>query len=174
MVAFPICDRTATALERVSTMGNKRFEFRGFKKPEDNAAWHSAVGAAIYKWRRKRGLSQQALADRTSATRGQVSKYELGNASPKAEHLIEIAQALQITIFDLQPNMVSTYPLSPDENYNLLLRKTEAVIGEVRELQRLAKAVYANRADIADHAKTNLETTEEIARRRYLDADDEQ
>lgn len=154
-------------------MGNKRFEFRGFKKPEDNAEWHSAVGAAIYKWRRKRGLSQQALADRTSATRGQVSKYELGNASPKAEHLIEIAQALQITIFDLKPNMVSTYPLTPDENYNLLLRKTEAVISEVREVQRLAAAVYANRANITEPGSTGLETAEEVARRRHLDTDEE-
>lgn len=159
-------------------MGNKRYEYRGFKKPEDNADWHSAVGAAIYKWRQKRGLSQQGLADRTSATRGQVSKYELGNAAPKAEHLIEIAQALQITIFDLQPNMISTYPLSPDENYNLLLRKTEAVIAELREIQRLAKAVYvspthSHHREVTNPQAPDLITAEEIARQRHLDTDEE-
>ena len=159
-------------------MGNKRYLFRGYKKPDDNIEWHKAAGAAIYKWRQKRGLSQQALADRTSATRGQISKYELGNASPKAEHLIEIAQALQITIFDLQPNMVSTYPLSPDENYNLLLRKTEAAIAELREIQRLAKAVYTNPKyshyrEVTDPQDPSLVTAEEIARQRHFDTDEE-
>lgn len=159
-------------------MGNKRFLFRGFKRPDDNRAWHKASGEMIYKWRQRRGLSQQALADRTSATRGQISKYELGNASPKAEHIIEIAQALQITIHDLQPQLVTTYPLTPDESYNLLLRRTEAAIAELREIQRLARAVYtspkfSHHREVKDPQDPSLQTVEEIARQRHLEKEEE-
>ena len=155
-------------------MGAKRYEFRGYKKPEDNFAWHKACGEALYKWRIKRGLSQQGLADRTSATRGQISKYELGNAAPRAEHLIEITQALQITLFDLSPNLISTYPLTPDENYNLLLRKTEAAIAELREIQQLARTIYTNPEYIHKRElPDDLVTKEEMARREALDTDEE-
>lgn len=157
-------------------MGNKRYSFTGIKRPSDNAEWHKAAGRAMYEWRIKRGLSQQNLADKTSATRGQVSKYELGNASPKAEHLVEIAQALQITIQDLQPDMITTCKLDKQESFNLLLRKTEAVISDMREIQRLARTVfvderYSGHLQVIDRFHPDYTTPEELRRARGEDSE---
>lgn len=51
----------------------------------------------LRKLRQARGLSGQALAEQANITRQAISKFEKGQATPKPETLILIADALGVT-----------------------------------------------------------------------------
>jgi lactoylglutathione lyase len=54
------------------------------------------VGRKIYELRVRSGLSQEALADRLGVTRQSVSKWELGQASPDIEKVIQICHLFNV------------------------------------------------------------------------------
>ncbi len=54
----------------------------------------SALGAALQAMRKQKGLSRQALAERTGGLRSHVSAIEKGTVNPRASTLIALAAAL--------------------------------------------------------------------------------
>lgn len=57
----------------------------------------------IRKARKERGITQQELADRIGVNRATVSKYESGQISIPFSQVLAIAEALDITLYDLSP-----------------------------------------------------------------------
>lgn len=55
----------------------------------------------IRKIRRKRGLSQQELADKINISQRMISKYELNIADPSLARLIQIAAILNVSLDEL-------------------------------------------------------------------------
>ena len=56
---------------------------------------------ALRKLRIRSGLSQQAMADALRVNRATYSYYELGTTAPDFQHIVEIAQVLDIPVGDL-------------------------------------------------------------------------
>jgi len=59
------------------------------------------LGAALRETRQRRGMSQQALADRASLSRNFVAQVERGESSPTVATLARLATALGTTVGDL-------------------------------------------------------------------------
>lgn len=59
------------------------------------------VGKTIKEWRKKRGLSQKELADKTGISLSSIKKYELELRVPKLEQLIKIADVLDMPLYEL-------------------------------------------------------------------------
>lgn len=120
-------------------MGRKRDNFDGVKSPEQNKQWREELGRNVAHWRLVRGISQQALANRTSTNRPQISKIELGTTVPKAEHLLEIAQALQVDLRDIVPPIVFEFELSHEEATHLLVQRIQHVRQDLEDVEELAQ-----------------------------------
>lgn len=60
-----------------------------------------AIGAALRRWRKDRGLTLQAMADRTGLSIGYLSQIERDLASPTLDNLWRICKALDIPIHRL-------------------------------------------------------------------------
>lgn len=60
-----------------------------------------AIGAALRRWRKNRGLTLQAVADRTGLSIGYLSQIERDLASPTLDNLWRICQVLNIPIHRL-------------------------------------------------------------------------
>lgn len=65
----------------------------------------SNVGKNVAKFRQLHGMTQQELSARTGITQGQISNIEHGRHEPKLNHLRELAQALQVTIDQLNERL---------------------------------------------------------------------
>lgn len=62
------------------------------------------IGQNIIKYRKKRELSQEDLAEKVGVSRQAVSKWERGESVPSTENLVVVAEALDITIEELTTN----------------------------------------------------------------------
>lgn len=61
----------------------------------------SKLGEQIYRYRTKKGLSQQELAEKLEVSRQSVSKWEVGGAVPDLERLMKMAALFGVTLDDL-------------------------------------------------------------------------
>lgn len=59
------------------------------------------IGAGIARRRKQLGLSQEELAKQLGVTRQAVSKWESGSALPSVDNIVELAQALSVTVDEL-------------------------------------------------------------------------
>ena len=111
---------------------------------EEIKAWRVEVGRRVKEYRRKRGLSQQALADMTSTLRPIISKIELGNTEIRARHLLEIAAALVVRPSELVPE-ISVVRVADVKGGTLseLLRQAERLQAESSELVRLLRRIVS-------------------------------
>ncbi|WP_455240152.1 helix-turn-helix domain-containing protein [Variovorax durovernensis] len=60
-----------------------------------------ALGAAIRRARKARGLSQEGLADVSSSERSYISSIERGNQNPSVMKLVQVANALGLPLAEL-------------------------------------------------------------------------
>lgn len=60
-----------------------------------------AIGSVIRRARMRRGLSQEALAERVGTARCKISVWEKGLHTPTFESLLKIAKALDTTAWNL-------------------------------------------------------------------------
>lgn len=112
------------------------------KEQEENQEWREQLGDNIKLWRIARGLSQQALANRTSTTRATISKLELGNTKPRAEHMIEIATALSVDLRDIVPEFSSpAFTMNRAEAVNLLVSRIDHMKADLDDLKSLAERI---------------------------------
>ena len=63
------------------------------------------LGETILKYRQKRGLSQEKLAEQVGVSRQAVSKWEVGDAIPDTDKLIPLARTLGISVDELLGNV---------------------------------------------------------------------
>lgn len=68
----------------------------------DTADLRKTLASNILRLRRDRGMSQQALADRIGISRVQLNRIENGRASPSAELLFSLADALSVATDSLR------------------------------------------------------------------------
>ena len=73
------------------------------------------VGMRIQELRVKNGLSQAALADKLGVTRQSVSKWELEQAMPETEKVIDMSRLFRVTTDDLLLINADSY-LKPNQN----------------------------------------------------------
>jgi transcriptional regulator with XRE-family HTH domain len=59
------------------------------------------LGRRIREERDKRGMTQQALADKTGLSRGFIARLETGRHDPSATTLAKLARALRVDVGDL-------------------------------------------------------------------------
>ena len=62
------------------------------------------LGKNIYNSRKKKGLSQENLAEKINVSRQTISNWELGETYPNPEQLILLSNVLQISIDELVDN----------------------------------------------------------------------
>ena len=75
-----------------STIGRRLGQDRGYR-PEDRLA--TGIGAEVRRQRRRRGLSQAALAAAVGRDRSTVSRWEAGERLPTLAALVALARALR-------------------------------------------------------------------------------
>jgi transcriptional regulator with XRE-family HTH domain len=65
-----------------------------------------AIGTALKEWRKIRGLSQWALADKSGVGYASIARIETGRQDPTVGMLARLAEALGIGLVDLfsEPN----------------------------------------------------------------------
>ena len=56
------------------------------------------LGKKLYKLRKEKGLSQEALAEKVGTTRQAISKWENGQGFPETEKLLQLSNALEVSI----------------------------------------------------------------------------
>ncbi len=59
------------------------------------------ISEKLYTLRKRRGLSQERLAEKLNVSRQAISKWELGTAIPESEKLIAISQFFGVSLDDL-------------------------------------------------------------------------
>jgi transcriptional regulator with XRE-family HTH domain len=69
------------------------------------AEWRTAFGAHLRAARERRGLSQEALAERAGLDRKVIYRTELGQTSPRLDAVVQIAAALSVQPSALLPRM---------------------------------------------------------------------
>ncbi|MFI5340333.1 MAG: helix-turn-helix domain-containing protein [Candidatus Methylomirabilales bacterium] len=62
---------------------------------------HRAIAEQVREWRKLRGLSQRALAERAEVGYVLVARLELGQTDPRLSTLHRLAEALGIDVMDL-------------------------------------------------------------------------
>lgn len=90
------------------------------------------IGEKIKKFRIERNLSQKQLAIMSGMSEPAIRNYELGNRQPSEKQLEKIAQALNISMYTLKPNldtylgiMHSLFYL--EDFYNLKITEIEGI-----------------------------------------------
>ena len=67
----------------------------------DNSERYRDLGCAISYYRKRKGLTQEQLAEKLSVTRQTLAKWENGEASPTIDDCIRMADIFDITVNDL-------------------------------------------------------------------------
>lgn len=99
---------------------------------------YPSIGKRIKKNRRSRGITQEALAEKVNVSIPHISRIECGFSSPSLQTLVDICNALGITIDELmQDSLPAARP-----NIN---RRLEAILSDcsAAELNFLANVLPA-------------------------------
>ncbi len=77
----------------VARQGGKRTTL-----PHDVVKMNVLEGYSLLKaWRKKAGLTQAQLAEKAGLTQAQVARFEKGKATPRADTLLRLAEALGVS-----------------------------------------------------------------------------
>jgi transcriptional regulator with XRE-family HTH domain len=94
-----------------------------------------SFSARVITLRKRKGLTQQSLADVSGIHVQQIKRYEAGHAQPTAEALKKLALALHVTTDTL---LFEEGEREPDDDLKL---RFEAIAAMLPEEQEIAKAV---------------------------------
>lgn len=94
-----------------------------------------SFSARVITLRKKKGLTQQSLADAADIHVQQIKRYEAGHAQPTADALKKLALALHVTTDTL---LFEEGEREPDDDLKL---RFEAIAAMLPEEQEVAKAV---------------------------------
>lgn len=106
-------------------------------KMQEGLPYQEIVAKNVVFLRKRSGLSQQALADKSEIDRTYIGYIENAKFNITIEKAAILAHALGVTLFDLlDPNLVDIYNASKNEE----LLALNMILPQVRRLQQLADA----------------------------------
>jgi len=88
------------------------------------------IGSNIKAIRKKKGITQKALADKTGLSVNAIQSYEYGSYSPKFDTLLKIADALQVQPDELDPSCRWDDLFTQQEHFLADIKISELVIKE--------------------------------------------
>ena len=97
----------------------------------------------IRECRKRKGLSQEELANKIGVKRAVVSKYETGKISPRIEIIQKISRVLGVPVHEL---VGDTMYIDTVENISALLNSREATPADVSPVVRCKDCKYWHRA----------------------------
>ncbi len=86
----------------------------------------------IYKFRRKKGLSQEQLAEKIGVSRQAISKWESGTSTPELEKLLALSECFGITLDKLVKDEAENQEISeasPKSEENIVSKAVEMKVG---------------------------------------------
>lgn len=86
----------------------------------------------IYKLRRRSGLSQEQLAEKTGVSRQAISKWESGASTPELEKLLALSECFNVTIDELVKEEVTdqdTHEVPPKAEETRVLKAVKMKVG---------------------------------------------
>lgn len=95
------------------------------------------LGNRIYELRKKKGMSQEALADKLNVTRQTISKWELSESTPDLEKLVAIHDLFQVSLDELvleaqeDSNESTAYINQDNDNIDSKSNATDKLVAEV-------------------------------------------
>jgi len=99
------------------------------------------LGRKILKLRKRRGLTQEQLAEETGLSQSAIRSYELGDRNPKSQHLEKIAQVL-----DVRPEAFTGLEvMTNDQAIHMLFRLDESGRLEPTEIDGVPCLIPASR-----------------------------
>lgn len=123
----------------------------------------------IRECRKRKGLSQEELANKIGVKRAVVSKYETGKISPRIDTVQKIARALDVSVDEL---LGETMYVDTVENISAILSSGKATPADVSPVVRCKDCKYWHRAllksedgspvdfGICDFMKDDIDTDE--------------
>lgn len=109
---------------------------------------YQAIGKRIRIYRRSAGVTQELLAEKINVSPPYISRIETGSASPSLQTLVDICNALDVTIDDLMHDSLSAAREQISGRLNKLLTDcsaaeitmvenvVDALLQELRNMQR--------------------------------------
>lgn len=97
------------------------------------------IGQRIQNIRNRRGLSQDELAVKANTSRKHISLVETGNRGPSVDLLVDLANALEVSVDDILADALSER--NTDEGAEMRMILLECTKEEERFLIENAKAV---------------------------------
>ena len=94
-----------------------------------------AFGEKLYKLRKERGLSQEALAEQVNTTRQAISKWENNQGLPETEKLLMLSNIFEVTVDYLLKDSESPVKSSTD-GYYVSREKAESWIWHEKNISR--------------------------------------
>jgi transcriptional regulator with XRE-family HTH domain len=113
--------------------------------------FYQRLGIIVREARLKIGLSQEVLGDQLSLTKASIANIEKGRQRPMAHTLIELAQALRISLAELIPDMESTLPgptllvASSAENISIVSDNEQVDKGVQDAVRKFVSDIFINK-----------------------------
>lgn len=101
-----------------------------------------SIGRQIKKNRLRAHMTQEILAEQISVTPPYISRIETGSSSPSLQTLVDICNALDITIDDLMQDSFSAMKKRAEGRLDLLL--TDCSLDELNLIADVADAILRN------------------------------
>lgn len=110
--------------------------------------------------RKKRGMTQQEVADKIGINRGSYSNWENGKREPTLDNIIKLANILDVTVDYLlgrSDNFSNTIVLSKNNMKSFSKRLKELRLEKNQTQQQLADELGVNRVNVTRWEKGNTE-----------------
>lgn len=86
------------------------------------------IGKKIFEFRKKKGLSQEKLAEKVDVTRQTISNWELGETQPNPEQLKLLSKELNVSIDELLDNDIKDVLIEKTNNTEKIAKSTFNVL----------------------------------------------
>lgn len=101
-----------------------------------------SIGRQIKKNRLRANMTQETLAEKVSVTPPYISRIETGSSSPSLQTLVDICNALHITIDDLMQDSFTAMKKKTEGRLDLLL--TDCSLSEMNLIADVVDAILRN------------------------------
>jgi len=105
---------------------------------------YKKLGERIRELRNNRGLSQEKLAEKTDLSRENINRFENANKYPGVDALVQIANALHVSVDDLLVDSLKCPISTADSDLHRLLLDCNKVEEQIltKNAQELKKILY--------------------------------